>query len=165
MLEIHNFTQNEIDKKFFQKITEEALRVAGIKDETEISLAIVGDGRIRKLNKIYRGKNKVTDVLSFSDKTIMPYLFKAFVKIKKSEEFIKVPDGINRLGEIVICYPRAKKQAKALNHSLEKELTILLVHGILQLLGYDHEKGEAEAEKMKNMEEKILCQKKLLLQG
>jgi len=83
MLEIHNFTQNEIDKKFFQKITEEALKVAGIKDETEISLAIVGDGRIRKLNKIYRGKNKVTDVLSFSDKTIMPYLFKAFVKNKK----------------------------------------------------------------------------------
>ncbi len=42
----------------------------------------------------------------------MPYLFKAFVKIKKSEEFIKVPDGINRLGEIVICYPRAKNKLK-----------------------------------------------------
>ncbi len=164
MLEIHNFTQNEIDEKFFQRITEKTLNIAGIKNKTEISLAIVGDGRIRKLNKIYRGKNRVTDVLSFSDKTVMPYLVKAFAKIKKGEEFIMAPDGINRLGEIVICYPRAKKQAKSLNHSLERELTILLVHGILHLLGYDHESGEIEAKKMKKMEDKILCQKKQLLQ-
>jgi len=167
MLEIHNFTQNEIDEGFFQKIAKETLRVAGIKDDAEISLAIVGDGRIRRLNKMYRGKNRVTDVLSFENKSIMPYLKRSFPKIKKSKniEFVEAPDNIKRLGEIVICYPRARKQAKSLNHSLEKELTVLLVHGILHILGYDHEGGEIEAEKMKKMEEKILCQKKLLLQG
>jgi len=167
MLEIHNFTQNEIDEGFFQKIAKETLRVAGIKDDAEISLAIVGDGRIRRLNKMYRGKNCVTDVLSFENKSIIPYLNKAFPKIKKDKEieFIEAPDNIKRLGEIVICYPRAKKQAKSLNHSLEKELTVLLIHGILHLLGYDHEQGRTETEKMKKMEEKILCQKKLLLQG
>lgn len=155
MLEIHNFTQNELEDRFFQKIAEKTLKVAGIKKESEISLAIVGDGRIRKLNKIYRGKNRVTDVLSFSDKTVMPYLAKAFPKMKKGQEFIEAPDGINRLGEIIICYPRAKKQAKRIGHSLEKELTILLIHGILHLLGYEHEE-------MKVIEEKILCQKKPL---
>ena len=164
MLEIHNFTQNQIDEKFFQQVADVVLKVVNIKDKVEISLAIVGDGRIRKLNKMYRGKNRVTDVLSFGDKSVMLYLNKAFPRMKKGEdaEFIEVPDGIKRLGEIVICYPRAKKQAKRLNHSLEKELTVLLVHGILHLLGYDHEQDE-DAEKMKTMEEKILCQKKLLL--
>ncbi|MBU2472724.1 rRNA maturation RNase YbeY, partial [Patescibacteria group bacterium] len=66
MLEIHNFTQNEIDEKFFQKIVEKALKIVDVKNDIEISLAIVGDGRIRKLNKMYRGNNRVTDILSFS---------------------------------------------------------------------------------------------------
>lgn len=156
MLEIHNFTQNKIDEKFFQQVTDIVLKTVKIKDKVEISLAIVGDGRIRKLNKMYRGENRVTDVLSFENKSVMLYLNKAFPKIKKDQEFVDVPDRVNRLGEIVICYPRAKKQAKSLNHSLEKELTILLIHGILHLLGYKHEE-------MKAIEEKILCQKKLLL--
>ncbi len=162
MLEIHNFTQNEIDEKFFQKIAEVVLKVAGVKEDVEISLAIVGDGRIRRLNKMYRGSNRVTDVLAFGDKTVLPYLAKAFPRLKKGKDplaggkFIEAPDGIKRLGEVIICYPRAKKQAKRLGHSLEKELTILLIHGILHLLGYDHEQGGEEAEKMKKMEEKIL---------
>ncbi|MBU1177239.1 MAG: rRNA maturation RNase YbeY [Patescibacteria group bacterium] len=141
MLEIRNFTQNEIDENFFKKITEIVLKEVDAKDKTEISLAIVGDGRMRKLNKMYRGKNRVTDVLSFGDKTVIPYLAKAFPRLKKNKdiEFIDPPDNIKRLGEIIICYPQAKKQAKELNHSLEKELTILLIHGMLHLLGYNHE--------------------------
>jgi len=158
MLEIHNFTQNEIDEKFFQEIAKKALKTVDVKNDVEISLAIVGDGRIRKLNKMYRGKNRVTDVLSFSDKSVLPYLAKAFPRLKKGKdlEFIQAPDGIKRLGEIILCYSRAKKQAQRANHSLEKELTILLIHGILHLLDYDHEKGEKEAEEMKKLEETIL---------
>jgi probable rRNA maturation factor len=162
MLEIHNFTQNEIREKFFERVTEAVLKTVGIKDKTEISLAIVGDGRMRKLNKMYRGKNRVTDVLAFANRSIIPYLAKAFPRLKRGEDFkfIEPPDGVKRLGEIIICYPRAKKQAKRLGHSLEKELTILLIHGILHLLGYEHEKGGPEAEEMKEMEEKILKQVK-----
>jgi len=168
MLEIHNFTQNEIDEKLFRKTAEIVLKTVGVKVKTEISLAIVGDGRMRKLNKIYRGRNRVTDVLSFGDKTVLPYLAKAFPRLKKNQEasnkvepasgqeFIEPPDGVKRLGEVVICYPRAKKQAKRLGHSLNKELTVLLIHGILHLLGYDHEQNEQEAKKMRAMEEKIL---------
>jgi len=59
------------------------LKEVDIKDKTEISLAIVGDGRIRKLNKMYRGKNRVTDVLSFENKSVIPYLAKAFPRLKK----------------------------------------------------------------------------------
>lgn len=158
MLEIHNFTQNEIDENLFQKIIKVIFKKFEIKDKTEISLAIVGDNRIRRLNKIYRGKNKVTDVLSFGDKSVVPYLKNIGPRTKKENQFIEAPDGINRLGEIVICYPRAKKQAKRLNHSLEKELTTLFIHGILHLLGYDHEKNEQEAEKMIKLEKEILSE-------
>ena len=158
MLEIHNFTQNEIDEKLFQRVAETVLKVISIKDKTEISLAIVGDGRMRKLNKMYRARNRVTDVLAFENKSVIPYLAKAFPRLKKGEqvEFIEPPDGVKRLGEVIICYPRAKKQAKRLKHSLEKELTILLIHGILHLLGYEDEKGEKEAVRMEEMEKKVL---------
>ena len=163
MLEIHNFTQNEIDEKMFQRVAEVVLKTVGIKDKTEISLAIVGEGRIRKLNKMYRGKNRVTDVLSFGDKSVLPYLAKAFPRLKKgvNMSFVNPPDGVKRLGEIVICYPYAKKQARRAGHSLEKEVTILLIHGILHLLGYDHEKNDREAKKMESMEKKILDKVKL----
>lgn len=158
MLEIHNFTQNEIDEKMFRRVAEAVLKTVGIKNKTEISLAIVGDGRMRKLNKMYRGSNRVTDVLAFGDKSVLPYLAKAFPRLKKGQEleFIEPPDGVKRLGEVIICYPRAKKQARRLGHSLKKELTILLIHGILHLLGYDHEKGGAAEEEMKKMEAKAL---------
>lgn len=158
MLEIHNFTQNEIGEKLFQRVAETVLKVIGVKNKTEISLAIVGEGRIRKLNKMHRGRNRVTDVLAFANKSVIPYLAKAFPRLKKGEkiEFIEPPDNVKRLGEVIICYPRAKKQAKRLGHSLEKELTVLLIHGILHLLGYEDEKGEKEAKEMKKMGEKIL---------
>lgn len=158
MLEIHNFTQNEIGEKLFQRVAETVLKVVGIKDKTEISLAIVGDGRMRKLNKMYRGSNRVTDVLAFANKSVIPYLAKAFPRLKKGRdvEFVEPPDKVNRLGEVIICYSRAKKQAKRLGHSLERELTVLLIHGILHLLGYEDEKGEKEVKEMKEMEGKIL---------
>ena len=166
MLEIHNFTQNEIDEKFLARIAEKVLKFVAkekdlsglLKKEVEISLAIVGEGRIRKLNKIYRGKNRVTDVLSFDNKSVLPYLAKAFPRLKKGEDvfFANPPDGVKRLGEIVICYPYAKKQARRAGHSLEKELTILLIHGILHLLGYEHTKSERQAEEMREIESEIL---------
>lgn len=158
MLEIHNFTQNEIDEKLFNKVAKVVLDTVGIKDKVEISLAIVGDGRMRKLNKIYRGNNRVTDVLSFDNKSVLKYLSKAFPRLEKDNEieFVETPDGVKKLGEVIICYPQAKKQAKRAEHSLELELTILLIHGILHLLGYDHEKDQKQAKEMREMEDKIL---------
>jgi ssRNA-specific RNase YbeY (16S rRNA maturation enzyme) len=101
MLEIHNFTQNEIDDKFFQRVAKTILKTVGLKDKTEISLAIVGDGRIRKLNKMYRGRNRVTDVLAFANKSVIPYLAKAFPRLKKGKdvEFIEPPNNIKRFGK------------------------------------------------------------------
>ncbi|MFH1611681.1 MAG: rRNA maturation RNase YbeY [bacterium] len=168
MLEIHNFTTNKIDDDFLKKIAELSLETAfnsgefsnlSKKCKVEISLAIVGDDRMRKLNKLYRGKNRVTDVLSFGDKSVMDYLVNVTAPKKErisKQGFVEAPDGICRLGEIVICYSRAKKQAKEANHPLEKEIAFLLIHGILHLLRYDHEADEKDAEDMREMEKKIL---------
>jgi probable rRNA maturation factor len=155
MLEIRNFTTNEIKEEFLEETAEAVFRVVNKKDfpklekwgKIEISLAIIGNARMRKLNKMYRGKNRVTDVLSFGDKSVFEYL--------NQDKFVEAPDNIKRLGEVVICYPRAKKQAKEKGHSLEKEIAILLIHGILHLLGFTHEQMESVEEKILN-----ICPKK-----
>jgi len=98
----------------------------------EISVAILSPAEIKKLNKIYRQKNKVTDVLSFN----------------LEDEKI--------LGEIIICLAQAKKQAQEKNISLQSELKLLLAHGTLHLLGYDHEISEREARRQEKEEQLLL---------
>ncbi len=109
-----------------KKTLEKAAKIFGKKSLKDLSLVLVGDSQIKKLNRIYRKKNCVTDVLSF--------------------------EGLN---EIFICLPQAERQAKKLKKSLKNELTRLLAHGIVHLQGFDH-KTKAETEIMKSWEEKIL---------
>jgi probable rRNA maturation factor len=144
MIEINNLTTNKIEEKFIKEIAQKVL--TGEKKEGTLSVAFIGPGRMRKLNRTYRGKNRVTDVLAFPQKKLPqePY----------SPELQKVQG----LGEVVICLREIKKNAKRFNESFEKELARVLIHGILHLLGYDHEKSDAEAKKMKEKEEKYLGQ-------
>jgi probable rRNA maturation factor len=100
----------------------------------EVSVSLVDDGEIRFLNKKYRGQDKVTDVLSF------PLGEEAWG---------------GALGDIVICCPQARTQAAALGHSPEREVAFLTAHGMLHLLGYDHQ-TEPEAETMFQLQEHIL---------
>lgn len=81
-----------------------------LKKQINVSVAIVGPNEIRRLNRIYRQIDRATDVLSFED-----------------------------LNEIIICYQQARKQAKKFGHSVEDEIKLLLIHGLLHLLGYDHQ--------------------------
>jgi probable rRNA maturation factor len=99
-----------------------------------ISLALVSELEIKNLNRVYRHKNKVTDVLSFNI------------------------DSAAILGEVVICLSVAKSQAEANKKSLSAELKLLTTHGILHLLGFDHEKSDAEYQKQEQMQNKILAE-------
>ncbi len=107
----------------------------------QISLALGDSKTIQRLNKIYRGKNQVTDVLSFSESE---------EPTRKIATFFP-----GYLGEIIICYPQAVKQAKKQQKSLKSELELLFVHGVLHLLGYDHEE-RGENQVMRGLEKKIL---------
>ena len=106
---------------------------------------VTGEERIKSLNKKYRKINKITDVLSFGNEELS----------NKSAEFVNPPDNVIHLGEIFICYSQTVKQAKQKKHSVKKELAILLIHGTLHLLGYDHQ-GDYEDSEMKIIEEKVL---------
>ncbi len=126
MIKVHNLTKNQINEGFIKEISRKVLKGEG--KEENISLAFIGPGRMRELNKRYRGKNRVTDVLTFGED----------------------------LKEIVICLSEVKKNARRFKSSFNKELALVLVHGILHLLGYDHEKPDKEAEKMRKKEEHYL---------
>ena len=149
MLLIKNFTKQKLNQKYLNKIAEKTLEVARFKKPVEISLVITGEKRIRTLNKKYRGIDKVTDVLSFGNDAVNK------IARNKTVKFINPPDDILHLGEVFICYSQAVKQAKQKKHSVKRELTILLIHGILHLLGYEH-KGDYARSEMKIKEVEVL---------
>lgn len=103
----------------------------------ELGILFVGDQRMRSLNRRYRGKDRTTDVLAF-----------AMREAPHSSAHV--------LGDVVIAVPTAVRQAKEGQQSLDEELTVLLVHGILHLCGYDHERSEKEARRMHRRERMIL---------
>jgi len=148
MIEINNLTTAVVDEDFLKKTAK--IVIDGEKKKAiELSIALVGQERIKKLNKKYRGKNRATDVLAFgqSQKSKNPLFAHS-----KNQKFIEP-----FFGEIVICLREVEKNAKRYNSTFKKELARVLIHGILHLLGYDHEKNEAKSKKMRDKEEYYLA--------
>lgn len=114
------------------------LRSIGIPD-AELSVLFVGDRAMRSLNRRYRHKDKTTDVLSFP---------------LRDDQFTHILPSL--LGDIVISVPAAGRQAAEAGHSFLREVDILLIHGLLHLLGYDHERSEGEARRMRRKEARLL---------
>ncbi len=139
MIEINNLTTNPIEEDFLKKTANLVLEKEG-KKGFDLSIALVGRERIRTINKRYRGKNRATDVLAFPE-----------VNIQKEKFKIGPAEKSRGLGEIIICIREVKKNAKRMNLPFKKELATCLIHGILHLLGYDH---EVNPEKAREMEER-----------
>lgn len=137
MIEINNLTAVEVDEVLVKKIIGTVLKDEGADGNSDVSVAFIGPGRMRKLNKTYRKKNRVTDVLSF-----------ASVKVGFEKFKIGPAKKTKGLGEIVICLREVAKNAKKDGITQQQELMRVIIHGVLHLLGYDHEKSEAEAKKM-----------------
>lgn len=153
MISITNLTANSIDKSFFEKIARLVLK--GEKKSEEISVVLIGPAKMRKLNKQYSGKNRTTDVLSFGKTQPLEFKFP--------------PGKEKELGEIVICLREVRKNTRkfgmgeetkvssspslnSVRSAFETELARVLIHGILHLLGYNHEKSGKEAKKMQEKE-------------
>ena len=120
MIEVNNLTGFSIDKNIIKRVIRRVLR-GERKKISELSVAFIGEKRMKELNKKYRRKNRETDVLSFPGE---------------------------KEGEVIICPSVVKKNAKNFGSSFKSELVRILIHGILHLLGYDHEKSEKESIKM-----------------
>jgi len=128
MIEIQNrLTNRRIDPADFERLLRSLIRRYRVR-RPSVTLVFVGDAAIRRLNRVYRKKDKATDVLSF------PLMEKG-------------PDGDLHMGDIIISVPRAAAQAGELGHSLDQELRYLTAHGFLHLLGFEHSRGHEEEEK------------------
>jgi probable rRNA maturation factor len=107
------------------------------RSEAELSILITDDEEVCSLNRVYRDMDRPTDVLSFSQ--------------LEGEGPVIVPQ---LLGDVVISWETAQRQASELGHGVSVEMKRLLVHGVLHLLGFDHEKGDEAARGMREEEEK-----------
>lgn len=108
---------------------------------------------MRKLNRDYRGIDRTTDVLSFP----MHELSGGLAAYQRACQSAHVQGMVLPLGDVVIDPAKAQIQAKEIGHSLRAEIRRLLAHGILHLLGYDHERGAADGAKMRRMESKLIA--------
>ena len=109
-------------------------------DSNNISIVVSDDHTVRQLNKEYRNLNEPTDVLAFPLDQSTSSLFECEQELVNdaTDGFVLPPDEHIGLGDVVISYPRVIMQAEHAGHSTKWELSFLLTHGILHLLGYDH---------------------------
>jgi probable rRNA maturation factor len=138
----------EWDEARVVRLITAALVSQGVTQPAEVGLTITDDASIQALNQQYRQVDAPTDVLSF------PLLSDADLKGQGS--FVTAPDGILHLGDVVVSLPRAREQAAEYGHSLERELGYLIVHGVLHLLGFEHEHQDDQG-RMRSLEEAILA--------
>jgi probable rRNA maturation factor len=134
-----------VEPSWLEDVAQRVLAAEKAKSKTEVGIVVTGQEMVQQLNRNFRGQDEPTDVLAFSSREEAVGL----------PTFILAPDGLSHLGEVIISYPQALKQAEEHSHSLKKELTILLIHGLLHLLGYDHEEGEQERQ-MQAREKELL---------
>jgi len=137
--------RNLVGEDWVKKIVRQVLKAEGVPSPYEVGLVFTDSDRVRSLNRDYRGIDEPTDVLAFY---MLP-------QKGVDSSFTLPPDGITRLGEVIISYPQAVAQAREQGHSCERELALLAIHGILHLLGYDHEEPEEE-HKMRERERELL---------
>ena len=128
---------------------------AGCGEPGPLSIVIADDATLGELNRTYRGLEGTTDVLSFSPSLSGTYYGPAHPSRGEADPFVLPPSEQAGLGELVISYAQAERQARTAGHTVRKELALLLAHGILHLLGYDHEDG-AEGETMREWESTLV---------
>lgn len=132
-----------VDVALVERTVEQTLRAERVAGPVEISILITDDAELQQLNQTYRGVDAPTDVLSFAE-------------ADDGSSFVRPPDAPRYLGDIAISWDRAVAQAAEYGHSRERELAFLVVHGVLHLLGYDHERGPIDEARMRAREEAIL---------
>lgn len=135
-----NNTNEKINYELIEKVISESLKYEGISNNAEISVTIVDNEEIRKINNKFRNIDKATDVLSFP-------------LIDFNAESLPEDNSKIYLGDIIISIERAEEQAEEYGHSLDREIGFLTAHSMLHLLGYDHMIQEEEKIMFKKQED------------
>lgn len=140
LVTVENAFETAVDVHLIEAIAVGVLEAEG-SAVAELGVLVTDDETIRGLNREYAEEDASTDVLAFS--------------LREGEEFAS-PDGVQRLGEVIISYPTARRQAEHAGRAMEEEMAHLLVHGILHLLGYDHTEPELE-QQMRAREQALMA--------
>ena len=117
-----------VKRPLLQKAAHAAFRSAGGRGARTLTVIVTDDAQVRELNRAYRSVDAPTDVLSFGE-------------ADGPDGFVASQGEAGYLGDIILSHARATEQAAAYGHPVEEELALLVVHGVLHLLGYDHEQA------------------------
>jgi len=131
-------------QKTIKSVVNAIAKLRNLPSKSELSILLVDNNYIQDLNLIYRNQNSATDVLSF-----------AMNELAEDEPEYDFSNELNVLGDIVISMEKVQAQSEEYGHSMERELGFLVAHGMLHLLGFDHD-TEIEEQAMHDLEEKIL---------
>lgn len=142
-IEVDEPYATHVDVDAVEQLVGHVLRGEGVDELIEVSIWITDEDELHTLNRTYRNVDRSTDVLSFGadDDAETP--------------FVVAPDQVRYLGDLAISYPHVVQQAADYGHSEQRELSYLVTHGLLHLLGYDHEQPD-EARVMRGREEALL---------
>ena len=162
-IQISSPYSTKVRKAWLRRVAQEAMETCWEEQVSpekacQVGLVITDDDTVRRLNARYRGLDQVTDVLSFSNISQGQWEGdrKPTSQGNSSHPFLLPPQEPQPLGEIIISYPQAERQATASGRQVEEELTLLIVHGVLHLLGHDHAEP-AEARAMRTKEHQIFA--------
>ena len=152
VIDISNDVESAIDVKatWLRRVVRCALASADLRDAVEVGLLLTGDDRVRQLNRDYRGEDRTTDVLAFAleeSEVAFPRPPDALPTLGQAPS-----DALPSLGQVVVSYPQAVRQAAEYGHTVEREVAFLVVHGLLHLLGFDHQRPDDEARMLSKQE-------------
>lgn len=143
--EIINEYNYDSDYKYLDDVINHTLDKLGIK-YAYFSVILIGDEKMQEMNKNFRGLDRTTDVLSFA--------------LEDNDTYVPV---IRQLGDIFVSIPKMKEQASEYGHSEKRELSFLVCHGLLHLLGYDHTKGKEEEKIQFGLQDEILNELNIII--
>ena len=146
-VEIDTAQGSEPQASWFEALAHDVLQAEGVSPPLEVSVILTDEETVHTMNRHYRNVDAPTDVIAFYTED----------GATADERFVTPSDGVRRLGDVVISFPQALEQAREQGHSVEKELTLLVTHGLLHLLGYDHE-VEEDALRMRGREAMLMSE-------
>jgi probable rRNA maturation factor len=146
-VEIDSGLGGEPPSSWFEDVARDVLTAEGVMPPYEVSIVLTGQEEVHAMNRQYRNVDSPTDVIAFYTEVAGP----------DANSFVLPDDGVRRLGDVVISFPQALEQARDEGHGIEKELSLLVTHGVLHLLGYDHESPE-DAPSMRGREAALMAE-------
>lgn len=132
----------DVNRAELERVAQHVLQAEGVEPPVEVTIWITDEDELHALNRTYRDVDRSTDVLSFG--------------ADEDDAFVAAPDQPRHLGDLAVSFPHVVRQADEYGHSRQRELSYLVTHGLLHLLGYDHEQPD-DTQRMRGREEAVLA--------